>query len=303
LSFLPRFNGTSSQGPFGDTLRELDWSVKNVIEYLEAQNLTSNTLVMFLSDNGPWNAKNETGERYSGSQGPFLGLWQSLYTKYNQTGKFTTWEGGMRLPGIAYWPGKIPAGKRISGQITSNMDIFPTLCNLAEISLPANVTLDGFDLTPVLFGEGKSQHKSYFYYHTSPLPPLNSSTYNASIQLFAVRHEDMKIHFLTQAADQDKPEIRDPPLLFNLTSDPAEKFNLSATTYQDWILKFLDIVEVHQKSLKFLDALVNYTASNEADPCCNINFPCCRCSWNNQSFDEEITIFDHRKKIIKIDHI
>jgi len=192
---------------------------------------------MFLSDNGPWNAKNVSGKRYSGSQGKFLGLWQSLYTPYNQTGKFTTWEGGMRVPGIAYWPGKIQPG--ISREIVSLMDILPTLANLAETALPAHVILDGFDLSPVLFGTGNSRHKSYFYYRAAP-PPGGDHHGFQIIQFMAIRHEEMKLHYMTMAGEgeEKRPQFHDPPLIFNLTADPAEEFNLSAIAYSSIIEQF-----------------------------------------------------------------
>ena len=129
LGASPKFRGKSKNGIYGDVLEELDWSVGEVLATLKKNNLDRNTLVFFSSDNGPW---------YQGSSGKLRGR------------KGMTWEGGVREPFIARWPGKIPAGKVCSG-LTSMMDVFPTVANLVGVQ-PKNA-LDGVNIWPLLSGQ------------------------------------------------------------------------------------------------------------------------------------------------------
>jgi len=128
-----RFRGRSARGLYGDVVEEIDWSVGEVLKALRETGQEKNTLVVFSSDNGPWLVKKELG----GSAG--------LYRE----GKGTTWEGGMREPCLARWPGVIPAGM-VSAAQGSMMDWFPTFAQAAGAELPQGVTLDGEDMTEVL---------------------------------------------------------------------------------------------------------------------------------------------------------
>lgn len=129
LGASAKFRGKSKNGIYGDVLEELDWSVGEVLGTLKKHNLDRNTLVFFSSDNGPW---------YQGSSGKLRGR------------KGMTWEGGVREPFIARWPGKIPAGKVCNG-LTSMMDVFPTVARLVGVQ-PKN-TLDGINIWPMLSGQ------------------------------------------------------------------------------------------------------------------------------------------------------
>ncbi len=133
LGASPRFRGKSQEGLYGDVIQELDWSVGEVLKALKKNGLESNTLVMFSSDNGPW---------YQGSPGKLRGR------------KNTTYEGGVREPFIARWPGKIRPG-RVSNALASMLDIFPTVAKLCGGTLPAK-PLDGIDIWPLLTGQQQS---------------------------------------------------------------------------------------------------------------------------------------------------
>ena len=89
----PDFEGHSNAGLYGDVIEELDWSVGEVVRALEQAGVADNTLIWFSSDNGPWLTYFDLG----GSPG---GL---------RDGKLTAWDGGLRVPGIFYWPGTVPA--------------------------------------------------------------------------------------------------------------------------------------------------------------------------------------------------
>lgn len=113
------FYGKSARGIFGDTVEELDWSVGQVLQTLRKENLDKNTLVVFTSDNGPWLVKDLTG----GSAGLL------------RDGKGSTWDGGMRVPAIAWWPGAIKAGT-VNRELATSMDLFSTALSLAKVEAP-----------------------------------------------------------------------------------------------------------------------------------------------------------------------
>nr|XP_008121063.1 PREDICTED: arylsulfatase A [Anolis carolinensis] len=204
------YTGRSPRGPFGDALLEFDGSVGHILQTLQEAGVEKNTLVFFTADNGP--------ETMRMSRGGSSGLLKC--------GKGTTYEGGMREPAVAYWPGRIAPG--VTHELASTLDILPTVASIAGVALP-NVTLDGYNLSPVLFGNGKSPRQLMFYYPPSP---------NQLLGVFAVRYGKYKAHFFTQGAfhsdttpDADchgmtPLKAHDPPLLFDLEADPAENYNL-----------------------------------------------------------------------------
>ncbi len=140
----PRFRGRSGRGLYGDAIEELDWSAGEIRAALEAAGLASNSIVMFTSDNGP-----ERGT--PGSAGPFRGT------------KHTVYEGGLRVPFIAWAPGRIPAG-RVCAEPTSALDLVPTLVALAGAVLPNDRVIDGRDMSAVWLGrvEGRSAPRTLF---------------------------------------------------------------------------------------------------------------------------------------------
>ena len=162
------FRGKSSQGILGDCIEELDWSVGQVLGKLEELGLAENTLVLFTSDNGP----------ARGSAGPLRGR------------KGSTWEGGMREPTIAWWPGTVPAGTSYDG-ITSTMDVLPTFAALAGSSAPAGRAIDGHDISSVLKGdlEQPSRYDAFYYYR--------------GYELRAVRSGKWKLHTSGELYDLD----------------------------------------------------------------------------------------------------
>jgi arylsulfatase A-like enzyme len=143
-----RFKGKSVQGLYGDVVMELDWSVGQVLEALQKLGLDDNTLVIFTSDNGPWLSYGN----HAGSAGPL------------REGKATTWEGGVRVPFIARWPGRIPAGSTCR-EPAMTIDLLPTIARLTRAKLPAH-KIDGKDIWPLLKGEpgAKSPQEAYYFY-------------------------------------------------------------------------------------------------------------------------------------------
>ena len=142
LGASARFRGKSKAGLYGDVVEEIDWSVGEVLGALKKQGLDDNTVVMFSSDNGPW---------YQGSPGRLRGR------------KGMTWEGGVREPFLARFPGRIPKGKTCGG-IASTMDILPTLAQLCGAAPPKN-PLDGIDIWPMLSGaKGEIEREALLYF-------------------------------------------------------------------------------------------------------------------------------------------
>jgi arylsulfatase A len=204
------WKNATARGSFGDALAEADWIVGNIMETLRKLKLEENTLVLFTSDNGPWLSKGLS----AGSEGLFTGR----YAGYYDTGKASTWEGGIRMPAFAYWKGTIQPFSR-SSEIVSSLDIFPTLSSLAGIPLPDKRAYDGRDMTQVLQG-GKSKHDFLFFYGTCNPVPYYSVT--------AVRHGKYKAHWCTAPGlsgdvNGTMTKIYDKyPLLFDVNRDPSE---------------------------------------------------------------------------------
>ena len=147
LHVSERFAGRSRRGLYGDAVETIDWSVGEILRALDEAGLAKDTLVVFTSDNGPALGKREEG----GSAGPLRG------------GKATTYEGGMRVPCILRWPGRIAAGQ-VRSEPASVLDLLPTLAELAGAELPPGPPLDGASIVPLL--EGKPyQPAGPFYYH------------------------------------------------------------------------------------------------------------------------------------------
>ena len=212
------FEGKSPRGLYGDVVEELDWSTGQILATLRDLGLAENTFVFFTSDNGPWLTKHLEG----GSAGLL------------KDGKGTTWEGGMRVPAIAWWPDVIAPGK-VTDALATTMDLYATALALAGIALPDDRVVDGVDLTPLLRGESEQGRDVVFYYRGT--------------RLFAVRKGPWKMHFITQSAYvRDEPVPHDPPALYHLEHDPSEQFNVAAD-HPDVIAEIMQEVERHRAAL------------------------------------------------------
>ncbi|KAL7979786.1 hypothetical protein Chor_008124 [Crotalus horridus] len=239
------YTGRSLRGPYGDALLEFDASVGSLLQALQDAGVHRNTLVFFTSDNGP--------ETMRGSRGGSAGLLKC--------GKGTTYEGGMREPAVAYWPGRIAPG--VTHELASTLDILPTLAALAGVPLP-NVTLDGYDLSPLLLGKGK--YKAHFFTKGS----FNSAaTPDRACSGFAS---------LTP---------REPPLLFDLETDPEENYNLlQAGAQKAEILKVLKetrlLKAAFDGAMTFGQSQLALGSDPSLQPCCSPQCSpkpsCCRCA-------------------------
>lgn len=210
---------------YADVVRELDWSVGEVLSTLKKLKLLDNTIVIFMSDNGPW---------YGGSTGGFKGM------------KATTWEGGIRVPFMIRYPKVFPENKKIDVPLWSP-DIFPTLCALTNITPTKGVILDGKDITPILQGKNKT-HAPVFSMHNDEIMSIrkgdfklfvNKPRYRRTVDLSTwsdPRGPDgttIIAQMEGQATPADYPgltpeEPKSKIQLFNLKTDPTESHDLAS---------------------------------------------------------------------------
>ncbi len=153
------FKDKSARGLYGDVIEEIDWSTGEILRTLKSLGLDENTLVVYTSDNGPWNLKSGHG----GCALPLRGY------------KFQTYEGGMREPTIMRWPGKIPAGTECS-EIASTIDMLPTIAGLTGAKVPSDRVIDGRDIWPLMCGQSgaRTPHHVFFYYKGTKLEAVRS---------------------------------------------------------------------------------------------------------------------------------
>ncbi len=194
----PEFQGTSERGLYGDVIQEIDWSVGQILDKLEEKGVLENTLVIFSSDNGPWLVMEDHG----GSAGPL------------REGKQYTFEGGVRVPTVAMWKGKIDAGQ-VYENPASQMDWFPTILNIVGADLPSDREIDGVDISNVLFENGTRNDDKFIYYMLDDLRAYQEGEWKIKLPYKGYR-----------GGPGMKAVAAHDTLLFNLKNDPGETTNL-----------------------------------------------------------------------------
>ncbi len=209
------FRGRSRHGIYGDVVEELDAGVGRLLDAIADRGLDGRTFVVFSSDNGPWLTMGPQG----GSAGPL------------RDGKGSTWEGGMRVPMIARWPGRIPAGSLHRG-VVSTMDLFTTGLALAGVRPPQGVAIDGIDLRPALLENQAVDREAFFFYRGT--------------RLFAVRSGRWKAHLVTQPAyGEPRATPHAPPLLYDLEADVGEAHDVAAQ-HPDVVARLMALVRAQE---------------------------------------------------------
>jgi arylsulfatase len=209
LFTTPAFKDTSRQGKYGDVMMELDNSVGRINQTLEKLNLDENTLVVFMSDNGPWlNYGN-----HAGSTGGF------------REGKGTTFEGGQRVPCIMKWKGTIE-GSRVCNGLASGIDILPTIAQLTGAKLPDR-KIDGFDLSALLSGKTKHSPRQTFlyYYRQNNLQAVRKGNWKLVFQHRGRTYEGYKPGNNGMPGKAPEHELVEKGL-YNLRRDPGERYNV-----------------------------------------------------------------------------
>ncbi|EDY17715.1 Steryl-sulfatase [Chthoniobacter flavus Ellin428] len=211
--------GKSPNGYYSDWVEQVDWSVGQVLNTLRELKLQDHTFVLFTSDNGG---------TPRAVNAPLRGF------------KTTTWEGGMREPTIAWWPGKIPGGTS-SDEITGMFDILPTLVNLAGGEVPTDHKIDGGNIWPVLAGEAgaKSPHEVFYYFN--------------GLRLEGVRTGPWKLRFGSAGLAEGKGPVKKPaaPIpdqLYNLQTDIGETTNV-ADAHPDVVAHLRELADAMKDDL------------------------------------------------------
>ncbi|KAF7646600.1 hypothetical protein LDENG_00185020 [Lucifuga dentata] len=274
------FRGTSHHGIYGDAVHEVDWSVGQIVQTLEQLSLRENTLVYLTSDQGAH--LEETS-----ATGGVHGGWNGIY----KAGKSTNWEGGIRVPGILSWPGKIPRGGQID-EPTSNMDLFATVVRLSGAQVPQDREIDGHDLMDLLQGRvARSKHEFLFHYCNMYLnavrwrPGNSSSVWKAFYFTPNFFPEDGTACFHTHVCFCTPGYVtyHDPPLLFDLSRDPTESTPLTPDTeptFSAILAAMQEAVQRHKSSVKPAESqlsLTNVLWKPWLQPCCSTPSRLCQC--------------------------
>ncbi len=213
-----RFAGRSPRGPYGDAVEEIDWSVGEIISALKEAKVADRTLVIFLSDNGPWIVKGENG----GSAFPL------------RNGKTTSYEGGFRVPCVMWGPGMVKNPGRVCDEIITAMDFLPTLAAMAGIRHRPEKPIDGQDASALITGEpgAKSAWTHFYYYFGTELHAVREKHYKFRAKN-TLHNEDIYRRDEFSAAPV-------PPALYDLSQDLSE---------QKSVLKQHPDVEEHLEAL------------------------------------------------------
>ena len=201
-----RFRGKSEGGLYGDVVEEFDFETGRLLDVLDELGVSKNTLVIYTSDNGPWNqekyTKNKKGHPkdsiFWGDSGPL------------RNGKGSCYEGGYRLPCIVRWPGKVPAGQE-SAAIFASVDFMPTFAKLCGFEIPNDRRIDGIDQTDLLLGKRKTG-RDYFYFN------------DAGVRKGQWKYLKANAHFHGYAVENGRTKVEE---LYDLEVDLGEQNNLA----------------------------------------------------------------------------
>ncbi|ESN92640.1 hypothetical protein HELRODRAFT_95956 [Helobdella robusta] len=310
LYVSPKFRNKSKRGLYGDVVMELDYGVGRILEALRKLRIENDTFVLFSSDNGAATYAFDEGFCYYyyycywGSNGPFL------------CGKQTTFEGGMREPAIAWWPGKIKP--KLHTGAASLMDILPTLADLAGVEVPKNLILDGESLKDVLLGDNNNNNNNnnddnnnkdnvndvndepIFYYRGNTLFNIRwYGPYKAHYYTWATPTEaknqgyeycpGQQVDGVTTSNMTDHSKN---PILFHLGRDPGEKMpiNVNTNEYRDTVVILNQVLKRHEESMEFGKAQLEWcdqSVQNWSPPGCEKINQCLpaplsqpyRCAW------------------------
>jgi arylsulfatase len=214
----PAFAGKTGNGDWADMLAEMDHNVGQMLDAVDRLGVRDNTIVIFASDNGP-----EFIKPWDGWAGP----WRGQY--------FTALEGGIRVPFLIRWPGKVPAG-RVSDEIVHAVDLFPTLASIAGAAVPKDRPIDGVDQSNFFLGKtDKSSREGILIW--------------CADRLQAVKWRNYKVHFYQQETMVSPPVKLGVPKLFNLYTNPTE--DDAKPTVESWIVgPVLKMVAAFEESVK-----------------------------------------------------
>ncbi|WP_308659896.1 sulfatase [uncultured Alistipes sp.] len=228
LAVSERFRGRSGAGLYGDVMMELDWSVGEVMRTLREEGLDRNTLVVFTSDNGPWIA-------YGNHAGSTGGLREA---------KATTFEGGLRVPMVAWWKGTVPAGT-VCNRLTSNIDLLPTFARIADAPLPP-LEIDGVSLLPLLRDPQAAPVRDALalYYQENSLEAVTDGLYK-----LVFPHDYLSYGMPGNDGQPGEmvPRRVERAELYDLRRDPGERYDVAAQHPE--VVARLDSVAWHYRAV------------------------------------------------------
>ncbi|MEC7883419.1 MAG: sulfatase-like hydrolase/transferase [Verrucomicrobiota bacterium] len=201
-----RFRGKSKGGLYGDVVEEFDYETGRLLDTLDELKLSENTLVIYTSDNGPWNQDKYTKRKKGHPEGSIF--WGEAGPLRN--GKGSPYEAGYRLPCIVRWPGQVPAG-RVNDAVFATIDFMPTFANLCGFEVPKDRHIDGIDQTDLLLGKSEVG-REFFYFN------------NAGVRKGKWKYLKPDAHFYGYAVDNARKKVNE---LYDLEADLGEQNNLA----------------------------------------------------------------------------
>ncbi len=219
------FRGKSRNGPWGDSIEELDWSTGQLLDTLVELELDDSTLVIWTSDNGAPLARDPSSPS-RGSNRPLHGR------------GYTTAEGAFRVPTIMWWPGQVPAGT-VCAELATTMDLLPTFALLAGADRTSDLPIDGHTIAPLIFGVdgAKSPYEAFYYYDRDQLQAVRSGRWKLFVPL---KDFEKHPHF--------KPGQSDQPLLFDVVADIDNRHNV-ADQHPDVVERLMEAAERARRDL------------------------------------------------------
>ena len=226
------FAGTSGVGKYGDSVVELDQRTGEILDAIEEAGIKGNTIVIFVSDNGPTTTGGSLDELYVGDTGPFRGELGDAY------------EGSIRTVGMIRWPNKIKPS--VTNEMIAIHDFFPTLAKIIGAKAPKDRPMDGFDQSEFLLGRQDRSNRD------------NLLTFIGD-RLVAVRWEQWRIYPVEFLGTRGNPSmagyvgtIRETagyPQIYNIEADPKEQINIAHLN--GWVIvPYLQLINKYQASLK-----------------------------------------------------
>ena len=221
------FRGRSRRGLYGDVIEELDWSAGQILKTLKDLGLDDNTLIVFTSDNGPW-IEEHLGD-YGGSASPLRG-W-----------KMSAWEGGLRVPCVMRWPGRIPANT-VCHEMVTTMDLLPTFAKLARAKLPGDRILDGRNILSLMMREpgAESPYEAFYFYNYLRLNAVRSGQWKLVLPRSANPPGTGWSGRMIDAVEQVQ--------LYNLETDIEERYDL-AGQHPEIVGRLMKLIERAREDL------------------------------------------------------
>lgn len=233
--------GRSAAGLYGDCVEEIDWSTGRILDTLRELGLDHNTFVLFSSDNGPRRSGQDPREG-GGSTGGLRGY------------KGTTWEGGMRVPAVAWWPGRIPA-RRETAEVASLLDVFPTIAKFAGASLPSDRVIDGISLDGLLTSNTPLKERLFCYYFGAQLQAVRLGHWKLMLKILSYPEKPPSIWYRDDRVFRSHYRLFPHPQLFDLATDPSES--------KDFAPKYPDVVARLTEAARKFDAELQRDKRNQ----------------------------------------